>query len=81
MQAPISVQILSYYQLDKPIKIHLPDGSSRTVAYGGTTRLNKDIILTEVLFVPNFTHNLISVAQLIQSNGVKCLFYKTHCVF
>lgn len=39
----------STYQLDKPVRIHLPDGSSKRVIHGGTTRLNKDIELTEVL--------------------------------
>lgn len=73
--------LTNIYQLKKPIKIHLPDGTSRLVNYGGVARLNNDITLTCVLFVPEFTHNLISIAQLIQESGVRCLFYKTHCVF
>lgn len=73
--------LTNIYQLEKPTKIYLPDGTSRLVNFGGVARLNKDITFTGVLFVPEFTHNLISIAQLIQEAGVRCLFYKTHCVF
>lgn len=40
------------YKLDTPTVINLPDGSSRAVAYVGNARINKDMILTDVLYVP-----------------------------
>lgn len=69
------------YRLERPVTIHLPDGSLRQVTVGGKVQLNKDIILEDVLFVPGFTHNLLSVAQLIHDSGVRCTFYPTHCTF
>lgn len=69
------------YRLDQEVKIYLPDGTSRIVTHGGKVKLNNYIVLIDVLYVPGFTHNLISVAQLIHALEVKCLFFKTHCVF
>lgn len=69
------------YRLNTPIKVHLPDGSSREVMVAGKVRLTKDIVLTDVLFVPGFTNNLLSVAQLLQGSGIRCIFYPTHCLF
>lgn len=73
--------LTSITQLDVPIKIHLPNGDSRIVSYAGTAQINKNLFLHDVLFVPEFTHNLVSVARLIKEAGVQCLFYTTHCVF
>lgn len=47
------------YKLDNPVTVHLPDGSIKVVKYGGDTRVNKDIVLKDVLLVPCFTNNLI----------------------
>lgn len=69
------------YQLVRPTIIYLPDGTYKAVAYAGKMKLTKDIFLVDVLFVPGFTHNLLSVAQLIQELDVKCTFYPTHCIF
>lgn len=69
------------YKLDAPTTIILPDGTLRTVAFAGKARVNKDIVLEEVLYVPGFTHNLISVAKLIEHLHIKCTFFSTHCVF
>lgn len=59
-------ELFSYiYKLKKPVEVHLPDGSSNRVLSAGNMKLNKDIILVDVLYIPGFTHNLLSVAQLI----------------
>lgn len=63
------------------MKLHLPNGSSRVVRYAGKAQLSSDLVLEEVLYVPEFTHNLISIAQLTEDAGVQCHFYNTHCVF
>lgn len=69
------------YRLDKPVVVHLPDGSSKQVRIAGTVRLTNEIVLSDVLYVPGFTNNLFSVAQLIQDSGVRCIFYQTYCIF
>lgn len=81
MCAMIKKMLHTVYRLDKPVKVHLPDGSSRQVMVAGKVRLTKEIILTDVLYVPGFTNNLMSAAQLIQGSGIRCIFYPTHCIF
>lgn len=62
------------YKLEKPVEVHLPDGSSKRVYSAVKVKLNKDILLVDVLYIPGFTHNLLSVAQLIHDFGIKCIF-------
>lgn len=69
------------YKLDKSIVIYLPDGTSTSVAFAGKAILTKENFLLDVLYVSWFTHNLLSVVQLIQNMGLKCVFYPTHCIF
>lgn len=69
------------YRLERPAIVHLPDGATKQVVTAGKVRINRDIVLSDVLYVPGFTHNLLSIAQLIQENEVRCTFYQTHCVF
>lgn len=57
--------MISYEKLYRPVKVHLPDGSNKIVHHGGTLRVNADITLNNVLFLEGFTHNLLSIAQLI----------------
>lgn len=69
------------YDLESPTRICLPDGSSKTISHAGKVRLNKSVLLDEVLYVPGFTHNLLSVAQLVKTLDIKCTFHPTHCIF
>lgn len=69
--------LFTTFKLDTVVMLHLPDGSSRAVR----VKLNNHIVLENVLHVLGFTHNLISVAQLIKDLDLKCIFYKTHCIF
>lgn len=50
------------YMLNKSVTIHLPHGASRQVTFAGHVKLNKYIVFENILFVPGFTHNLLSVA-------------------
>lgn len=69
------------YMLSKPAVVHLPDGSSKTVTSVGKVRINKDLLLVDVLYILGFTNNLLSVGRLIHDYGIKCTFYKDHCMF
>lgn len=48
--------------------------------YAGTTRLNEEMNLVDVLYAPSFTHNLISVSQLTRYLDAKVLFLASHCL-
>lgn len=43
-------------------------------------RINKDIYLKDVLLVSGFTHNPLSVAQLIVDSRAKWTFLPSHCM-
>lgn len=72
--------MVSTYRLENPINVHIPDGSCKVATYGGDARVSKDIFLKDVLLVHGFTHNLLSVAQLIQDSNVRFSFLPTHCL-
>ncbi|KAL4350290.1 hypothetical protein AHAS_Ahas10G0127200 [Arachis hypogaea] len=49
------------------VLVNLPDGSTTTTNICGTVQLSKHLILTNVLFIPHFKYNLISVSKLTKS--------------
>lgn len=72
--------MVSTYRLEKPLIVHLPDGSSKQVLCVGCVRINKEIYLKEVMLIPEFIHNLLSVAQLIADSKANCTFLPKHCI-
>ncbi|XP_074376643.1 uncharacterized protein LOC141718163 [Apium graveolens] len=67
--------------LQEPIKIALPDGSCKLVSQSGTISLFPHIRLTNVLYIPYFHHNLLSVGKLLDSNNLIAKFDKDSCLF
>lgn len=59
--------------ITSPVIVHLPDGSIKTVKNIGEVKLRK-ITLKNVLYVPDFKHNLLSV-QLLRDSNLGVLFY------
>ncbi|KAL2926727.1 Retrovirus-related Pol polyprotein from transposon RE2 [Bienertia sinuspersici] len=54
--------------------IGLPNGDTAVVTHRGEVNLNKDLKLTNVMYVPSFRHNLISVQKLIKENCCEVKF-------
>lgn len=54
--------------------IFLPDGSVKRVKYVGDISLNFNILLKEVLYIPEFQYNLMSVHKLALSSCIQFLF-------
>ncbi|XP_010690723.2 uncharacterized protein LOC104904224 [Beta vulgaris subsp. vulgaris] len=67
--------------LTHPIKIGLPDGTITLVHQAGHVILSSQITLQHVLFVPSFTHNLLSVGKLLDQNQLIAIFKSTCCLF
>ncbi|XP_074284164.1 uncharacterized protein LOC141608718 [Silene latifolia] len=67
--------------LPKPVYVGLPDGSVKVVHKTGTARINDRIILHNVLFVPDFRQNLLSMGKLIATAGLLVLFLDSDCIF
>lgn len=61
-------------KLRKPIYIGLPDGSLQVVKESGSLFLTEFIELQDVLFVPGFKHNLLSIIKLLKSYNLKVVF-------
>lgn len=60
--------------------VKLPNGVYIPVTASGTCHLNKDLVLRDVLLVPEFTVNLISVNRLLMDNMYTVKFTENGCI-
>jgi len=56
----------SYHQIN-PIYVKLPNENQVNVNYSGTIFLNQNHVIDNVLYIPCFNFNLLSVAKLIDN--------------
>ncbi|XP_074318133.1 uncharacterized protein LOC141654924 [Silene latifolia] len=68
-------------KLNHYLCINLPDGRVKTITQIGDIRINASILLRNVLFVPDFRHNLLSVGRLAVDSGLQVLFDNKGCLF
>ncbi|KAL0438874.1 UNVERIFIED_CONTAM: Retrovirus-related Pol polyprotein from transposon RE1 [Sesamum latifolium] len=61
--------------------VHLPDGSSQPVKYVGAVYLHDSVVLTDVLCIPTFKYNLLSLQKLCSSASIFISFSPTNCWF
>ena len=74
---------LSYFTAYKhipPIKVSLPNGILVSATIYGTIHLSPNFVLTDVLFLPCFKFNLISVTKLTQTLLCKLTFLEDICL-
>jgi hypothetical protein len=62
-----------------PTKVKLPNGNHVYAKYSGIVRFSPSLILTDVLCVPNFSLNLMSVSQLCLASKFVLHFDNQHC--
>lgn len=62
------------------VTVSLPNDSRVDIAHTGTFQLSKSLILNDVLHVPSFKFNLISVSSLLKSNHCSAHFYIDSCI-
>lgn len=60
--------------------LHLSNGTKREVTHIGTIALHLKIVLENVLMVPNFKYNLLSVIKLLQTTNTSIFFFSSHCL-
>lgn len=74
----------SFSLLSTPVGINstilLPNGNSIGVSYKDTVVLDSNIILKDVLYVPSFKYNLISVSRFTHDNNDYLLFLSGNCL-
>lgn len=64
---------------NKP-KINFPTGHAAKVTHVGNVKLENDLMLKDVLYVPAFKDNLIYVNKFLQHSRCKVMFYSTYRV-
>ena len=72
--------LISPQQPTLEIPIKLPNGHSSSVKVVGSVRLNSSISLQNVLYVPSFRVNLLSVRKLTQQMNCSLLFTPAICM-
>uniref|UniRef100_A0A803LBA1 Integrase catalytic domain-containing protein n=1 Tax=Chenopodium quinoa TaxID=63459 RepID=A0A803LBA1_CHEQI len=63
-----------------PRKVGLPDGQVKNVKEIGSVKLTDNIVLKNVLLLPDFKHNLMSVRKLIEDGICIVNFDKNGCL-
>ncbi|KAK9747936.1 hypothetical protein RND81_02G024900 [Saponaria officinalis] len=74
-------QFISTRPLSRPLKVTLPDGMVKDVNVVGDVVLQGEIVLKNVLYLPEFKHKLLSVGKILDDSGLEARFYTTGCVF
>ncbi|GKE83646.1 hypothetical protein Tco_1557388 [Tanacetum coccineum] len=67
--------------LKKPIRIKLPDGTSKWVDKVGHIQINSSLILHNVFYVLEFKVNLLSVGKLLKTQSLIAIFLPTMFLF
>lgn len=67
-------------KLQMPMTILLLDGSKRLVDIIGKITLPPYISLRNVLYIPDFKHNLLSISRLLTIHSLVVVFNKSSCV-
>lgn len=62
------------------LNIKLPTGNTANITHIGDTVFKCGITLVNVLFVPQFTHNLLSVTKLSKDNNCEVTFKEGKCI-
>ena len=75
-----NLQSLEHKTPVPPIPANLLDGASAVANLEWSTTLSPKISLDKVLYVPNFSCNLIYAAQLIRELKGLMIFYEDLCV-
>lgn len=67
-------------QIPRYVTVKLPDNIIKQVTHEGNVNLNTDLHLKNVLYVPSFKFNLISVHKLTSATQASFIFYPTYCL-
>lgn len=62
-----------------PIPVSLPDGSQVVASVSGTVAISPSLTLHNVLYIPSFHVNLISIAKLVDRNNCFMQFNANTC--
>nr|KYP39800.1 hypothetical protein KK1_038865 [Cajanus cajan] len=78
-QICFSLTCFTSYKFIKPIHVNLPNGNSILASISGTIHFSPFLYLTDVLYLPNFQYNLISVSKLTSVLNCTLTFSDNSC--
>lgn len=67
--------------LSNPISIRMPDGHVLTIDRVGYVKSSPSLVINSMFFIPQFTHNLISIQELVVDQSLIATFDDSKCVF
>ena len=76
----------SYEHLNEAVKcksrslINLPTGETSQISHYGTVNLENELKLKNVIYIPAFKHNILSINKLCEQYECKVVFYKEYCI-
>ena len=62
------------------ISVRLPNGDMAKVSHIGTVQVSPTLLLENVLCIPSFSFNLISISKMTQSSYHCCIFLSQFCL-
>ncbi|XP_040955976.1 uncharacterized protein [Gossypium hirsutum] len=74
-----SLSSFTFFKRIKPIFVTLPNGSKVSAHFSGTVIFNDHLCLTDVLYIPQFSFNLLSVTKLTSNLPCCFTFHASHC--
>lgn len=66
--------------LPNNICVYLPDESITIVKFVGDVKIHDTLVLRDVLYVPSFKNNLLSVSKLTRNHDLKLTFHSQFCL-
>ena len=60
--------------------VYLPNGVAVPATHRGTVKFSDDMMLSNVLLVPSFTFNLVSISCLSKAGGLNLFFHNDVCL-
>jgi hypothetical protein len=75
----ITTQFFTSMLVVHNVSVNLPNGQSVTVTHIGSVQISSTLLLTDVLCVPSFDFNLISVLKLTSSLHCCIFFLSNYC--
>jgi len=76
----INLDSFTSYKRINHIKINLPNGTCINATHKADIKLNNGIMLHNVLFIPDFNYNLISISKLVVDSQVHVVFTNSDCL-
>jgi len=70
---------LSYYPVT-PVTVKLPNGKNVKATHKGVVKISEKLFLQDVLYIPDFDYNLISVSRLVSNHNLELIFFSKYCI-